>query len=182
MALNIVYFDLETQRSANDVGGWNNKGAMGMSIGVTYSTSAGKYAIYSEARVGDLMDELVQADVVVGFNHISFDYAVLEGYRPVYLAEQCVSLDLMVDIEQKVGHRLKLESIASASLRTGKSAQGLDAIRWWQEGRILDIAEYCCYDVKVTKAVHEYGVNHGFVKYLDRFGGEQKVEVDWKLG
>jgi hypothetical protein len=182
MPINIVYFDLETQRSANDVGGWNNKGAMGMSIGVTYSTQAGKYVIYSEARVGDLMDELVQADVVVGFNHISFDYAVLEGYRPVYLAEQCVSLDLMVDIEQKIGHRLKLESIASASLGKGKSAQGLDAIRWWQEGRILDIAEYCCYDVKVTKAVHEYGVTNGFVKYLDRFGSEQKVEVDWKLG
>ncbi len=182
MPINIVYFDLETQRSANDVGGWNNKGVMGMSIGVTYSTREEKYVIYSEARVGDLMDELVQADVVVGFNHISFDYAVLEGYRPVYLAEQCVSLDLMVDIEQKIGHRLKLESIATASLGTGKSAQGLDAIRWWQEGRIMDIAEYCCYDVKVTKGVHEYGVANGYVKYLDRFGGEQKVEVDWKLG
>ncbi len=181
MPKDLVYFDLETQRSANDVGGWNNKGDMGMSVGVTYSTKIGKYIVYSEARAGDLIDQLVQADVVVGFNHISFDYGVLEGYRPVYLSEQCISLDLMVDLEEKIGHRPKLEAVASASLGTGKIAQGLDAIKWWREGKVMEIAEYCCYDVKVTKLVHEYGVQNGFVKYEDRFGGQHEVEVDWKL-
>ena len=36
---NIVYFDLETQKSADEVGGWNNIRDMRMSIGVTYSTA-----------------------------------------------------------------------------------------------------------------------------------------------
>ena len=38
---NIVYFDLETQKSADDVGGWNKIRDMRMSIGVTYSTARG---------------------------------------------------------------------------------------------------------------------------------------------
>jgi len=35
---NLVYFDLETQKSAAEVGGWHNKRAMKVALGVTYST------------------------------------------------------------------------------------------------------------------------------------------------
>mgnify|MGYP000467476365 CR=1 FL=1 len=56
MARNIVYFDLETQRSAGDVGGWDKKDRMGMSVGVTYSTKLGEYRIYPEKRVDDLVE------------------------------------------------------------------------------------------------------------------------------
>ena len=70
---NIVYFDLESQRTANDVGGWDKKHAMGMSVGVTYSTKTGQYAIYSEKTVDGLVDQLRRADLVVGFNIISID-------------------------------------------------------------------------------------------------------------
>jgi hypothetical protein len=76
----IVYFDLETQRTANDAGGWDKKRDMGMSIGVTYSTRDGAYRIYSEKRVQELVDQLVRADLVVGFNVVNFDYEVLMGY------------------------------------------------------------------------------------------------------
>jgi len=141
MAKDFVYFDLETQRTANDVGGWGHKDKMGMSVGVTYSTASGQYVIYDENNVDKLIDQLVKADVVIGFNHINFDYAVLQGYTAWDIESQAVSLDLMVDIEKKLGHRLKLEVIASASLGTGKTADGLDAIRWWQEGKILQIPD-----------------------------------------
>ena len=60
-------------------------------------------------------------------------------------------------------------------------AQGLDAIKWWREGKYREVAEYCCYDVKVTKLVHEYGARHGFVKYDDKFGQIQEAQVDWSL-
>ena len=50
---NIVYFDLETQRSADEVGGWNNISKMGMSIGVTFSSALGEYKIYDEKAVDD---------------------------------------------------------------------------------------------------------------------------------
>ena len=181
MPKDFVYFDLETIRSANDVGGWNNKGDMGMSVGATYSTATGKYIAFPEKRVDELINQLIKSDLVIGFNHVGFDYPVLEGYHPFSLAEQCISLDLMLDIERVIGHRVKLESVAAASLGTGKTAQGLDAIRWWREGKYREVAEYCCYDVKVTKLVHEYGAKNGFVKYDDKFGNIQQAEVKWSL-
>ena len=181
MTKDYVYFDLETIHSANDVGGWNNKGKMKMSVGVTYSSKSNEYIAYPEKKVEDLIKQLASADLVIGYNHISFDYPVLEGYHPFSLADQCISLDLMVSIEEKIGHRIKLESVASATLGAGKTAQGLDAIRWWREGKCREVAEYCCYDVKVTKLVHEFGAKNGYIKYDDKFGNVQTAEVEWDL-
>jgi len=180
MSRDIVYFDLETQRTANDVGGWGNKHQMGISVAVTYSTKAGEYRIFTEHETTDLIQQLVRADLVVGFNHIGFDYEVLLGYSVFDFRDQLQSLDLLIELEKKIGHRLKLDAVASATLGTGKTADGLEAIRWWQQGKLAEIAEYCAYDVKVTKCVHEYGVSNGHIKYTDRNGRQQKVEVDWK--
>ena len=179
MERDIVYFDLETQRTAGDVGGWDKKHKMGISIAATYSTKLGEYRVYLEDEVLALIDQLMRADLVVGFNHIGFDYEVLMAYTILDLKDQLKSLDLLIDLEQKLGHRLKLDAVATATLGTGKSGDGLEAIRWWQEGRIIDIARYCCFDVKVTRMVHEYGAKHGHVKYLDRNQREQVVEVNW---
>lgn len=180
MARDFVYFDLETQKSANDVGGWGNKANMLMSVGVTYSTKTGAYKIYGEKQVQDLIEQLRRADLVIGFNHIDFDYEVLMGYTILNLKEQLHSLDLMTELEPGIGHRPKLDAVASASLGTGKTAVGTDAIKWWREGKYLEVAEYCCYDVKVTKEVHEFGVRNGFVKYTGRSGQEQEVPVKWE--
>ncbi len=179
MDSDIVYFDLETQNTANDVGGWERKADMKMSIGVTYSSRDGEYRIFSENKVNELIEQLRQADLVVGFNTINFDYAVLMGYTILDLEHELRSLDLMVDIENQIGHRLKLETLAQATLGIGKTGDGLDAIKWWREGRILDIAEYCCFDVKVTKLLHEYGSEHTHVHYNDRTGKRQTVKVEW---
>ena len=79
MPRDILYLDLETQRTANDAGGWDRKGNMQMSIGVTYSTKTGRYEVFSEARVHDLIERLRRADLVVGFNVLNFDYHVSMG-------------------------------------------------------------------------------------------------------
>ena len=179
MPKNFVYFDLETQRSAGDVGGWDKKDQMGMSVGVLYSTATGRYEIFPESEVDGLIACMSRADLVIGFNHIDFDYRVLQGYSMWDVAEQMKSFDLLQDLEKRLGHRIKLEDIATASLGTGKTADGLDASRWWREGKVRQIAEYCCFDVKVTKLVHEFGVAHGYVRYNDRFGQERTVEVQW---
>ena len=195
MAGDIVYFDLETRRTANDVGGWHNKHEMGISVAVTYSTKLGEYIIYTEEMTGELIEQLRRADLVVGFNHVGFDYAVLMGHSVFDFTEHLNSLDLLIDLEKKLGHRIKLDAVASATLGTGKTADGLEAIRWWQQAsqakesgdvrtwadRLCSIADYCCHDVQVTRDVHRYGAQHGFVKYLDRANREQRVEVDWKV-
>ncbi len=175
---NIIYFDLETQKSADEVGGWNRKRDMLMSVGVTYATGDGQYRIFTEAQVNDLVQQLMRADLVVGFNILNFDYEVLMHYTPLDL-HQVPTLDLMKDLEAKLGHRLSLESLAVPTLGAPKVADGMAALRWWKEGKLMEIAEYCCYDVKITRQLHEYGKTHGEVFYLDRFGQKRSVKVKW---
>ena len=182
-----VYFDLETQRSFNDVGGSSNIVKMGVSIACAYSTRTKEYHIYREDELDDLVAMLVKADLVVGHNHVRFDYGVLEAYTVLDLEAQTVNLDMLIDLEKHVGRRLRLDAVASATLGVGKTAVGTDALKWWQQYKksgdnepLLKIAEYCAYDVKVTKCVYEYGKEHGHVKYADNSGNEQIVPVDWK--
>src|SRR5678815_577612 len=99
MPREILYFDLETQRTANDAGGWDRKGNMQMSVGVIYSTRRGQYEIFPEARVHELIDRLRAADLVVGFNVLNFDYHVLMGYTVLDLAHELPTADLMLDME-----------------------------------------------------------------------------------
>ena len=165
----IVYFDLETRHSAAEVGGWHNTAEMRLSVGVTYSTASGKYTIYSEEMVDDLIRQLSQADLVVGYNHEHFDYGVLQRYTMWNMIDITNNLDLCKDIEQRGGVRVKLDSVAAASI--GSSNTEL----------LMDIARYCCFDVKVTRDVHWYGAEHGFIRYDDKKGGQVELPVDWKL-
>ncbi len=175
---NIVYFDLETQKSADEVGGWQNIRDMRMSIGVTYSTARGEYLIYGEKKVNELVTELMRADLVVGFNNLRFDYEVLHGYTVLDLT-QTPTLDMMVEVQKTVNHRLSLDAIATSTLGVEKTSEGMQAIQWFREGKLYEIAEYCCYDVKITKLVHEYGGTHRQLFYKNRFGNKMTVPVTW---
>ena len=175
---NIVYFDLETQKSAGEVGGWDNVSRMGMSVGVTYKPASSQYKIYSEGQIDDLIRELQRADLIVGFNHLRFDYEVLHGYTALDL-RQLPSLDLMIDLQTRLQHRLSLDAIATATFGVQKPNDGVQALQWFKQGKLLEIAEYCCYDVKLTWLVHEYGVQHRHLFYHNRFGAKLSVGVRW---
>lgn len=175
---NIVYFDLETQKSADEVGGWDKIRDMRMSCGVTYSTARGGYMIYGERQVNDLIAELFRADLVVGYNNLRFDYEVLHGYTVMDL-RQVPTLDMLVELQKAINHRLSLDAIAASTLGVEKTAEGLQAIEWFRQGRLMEIAEYCCYDVKITRLIHEYGVAHRQLFYKNRFGAKMTVPVKW---
>lgn len=177
---NIVYFDLETQRSIRDVGGDDFIRNLGISIGVSYSTLTGEYRIYSEKQVPLLIEELKQADLVIGYNILRFDYVVLQGYDDFFDYEQLPTLDLMEDLRKTLQFRLGLDSVASASLGLEKTSDGLQALKWFKEGKFMEIAEYCCYDVKITKLVHEFGMSAGQIFFRNRMGLLQAVPVNWK--
>lgn len=179
-AKNIVYFDLETQKSADEVGGWDKISQMRMSVGVTYSTTRGGYKIYGEKQVDDLILELQRADLVVGFNHVRFDYEVLHGYTALDL-RQLPSLDMLIELQNRLEHRLSLDSIATATFGVEKTAEGMQALEWFRQGKMMEIAEYCCYDVKITKLVYEYGAQHRQLHYTNRFGNKLTVPVSWSI-
>ncbi len=175
---NIVYFDLETQKSAEEVGGWDKIRDMRMSLGVTYSTVRGGYRVYAEREVNELLKELQRADLIVGFNHLRFDYEVLHGYTVMDLS-QLPTLDMLVVLKEKLGHRLGLDSIAEATFGLNKTSEGLQALEWFKEGKMAEIAEYCCFDVKITKLVYEFGAQHKQLFYKNRFGATLSVGVNW---
>jgi DEAD/DEAH box helicase domain-containing protein len=126
-----------------------------------------------------MVEQLRHADLVVGYNIVGFDYRVLMAYTPLDLTYVCRTLDLCAEIHRATGQFVSLESVAQASLGVGKTADGLDAIRWWKEGRVLEIAEYCCYDVKCAMLVHEHGQREGTVSYRDNLKQLKTIPVKW---
>ena len=176
---NIVYFDLETQKVAAEVGGWGNIDKMGISVAALYHAEKGEYSVYLEKDVDRLVAELRRADLVVGFNVLRFDYTVLSAYS-VFDFSTVPTLDLMVSIEERIKHRVGLDAVAEATCGVKKTANGMEAIQWWREGKQKQVAEYCCYDVKTTRLVHEHGVRTGKVAYVShKTFLKQQVSVDW---
>ncbi len=114
----------------------------------------------------------------MGINVVRFDYEVLHGYT-VFDLSQLPTLDMLVVLHERLKHRLSLDSIAHATFGLEKTSEGLQAIQWFKEGRLMEIAEYCCYDVKLTKLVHEHGARHRQLFYKNRFGAKLSVSVDW---
>ncbi len=174
----VLVFDLETQRSFKDVGGRTQMRQLGMSVGVVYSFRDDRFSSFYEADAGKLVDLLLSAELVVGFNLLGFDYEVLKGYRDAPL-EKAPTLDLMVELQRRLGFRPKLDSVVQATLAAGKSADGLQALEWWREGRLDLIEKYCTEDVRLTRDLYLYGKRNRYV-LVSRFSGSpQKVEVDW---
>ncbi len=89
------------------------------------------------------------------------------------------TLDLMLELQRQLGFRPKLDSVATATLKLGKSADGLQAVRWWREGRIEELFAYCEQDVDVTRRVYEFGRKHRYVQYYDRAYRLKRVTVAW---
>jgi len=174
----VVVFDLETQRSFEEVGGRSQMHRLGVSVGVAYRYDRDEFLTYTEDRVSELVELLEGADLVVGYNIKGFDYEVLRGYTDHEL-QQLPTFDIMFDLEARLGFRPKLESVATATLGTGKSADGLQALKWWREGKVDEIAKYCRQDVEVTRDLFNFGKRNRFVE-VARFGGRpRRVEVDW---
>jgi DEAD/DEAH box helicase domain-containing protein len=176
--VNAVFFDLETQRTFDEVGGRHNIRKLGLAVAVTYSASDGAFHHFAEAQVDRLVDHLKAADLVVGFNVLSFDYEVLRKYRDD-VPDPRKTVDMLDHIYRRLGFRVSLDNLASATLGTRKSADGLQAVRWYKEGRIQEVFDYCQQDVEVTRQLYEYGRTFKHVKYTDGRYRTQMVAVVW---
>ena len=175
-----VVFDIETQRSFQEVGGRGGLSRLGLSLAVLYDYSTGTFSTFFEQDAEALIDNLLASSLVIGYNIKGFDYPVLSGYRRGNWSRSLPTLDLMEHIAGRLGFRVGLDSVASATLGTGKSASGLDALRWYKEGRLDLIESYCRDDVDVTRRVYEFGKENGYVRFRDKFGdGVHRVSVDW---
>jgi DEAD/DEAH box helicase domain-containing protein len=170
--------DIETRYSADDVGGWNRADRMGVSIACVWDSGEEAMFDYEQDDMDGLVAHLQRFDLVIGFNHVKFDYAVLGGLHP-FRFRSLPSLDLLIEVKNRLGYRVKLDNIASATLGAGKSADGLQALKWWKEGRLDLITEYCRQDVAVTRDVYLFGRECGHVFFTNKAGQKVKLPVQW---
>jgi len=160
--MTLIFFDLETQKLANEVGGWGNIEALGMSVGCTYDDDAG-YRDWWEAQAADLLDELHRASLIVGFNVNRFDYRVLSLYgRSEDLEEK--TFDMLDEIFEQQGRRVSLNRLAILNLGEAKTLEsGVQAIRLYRQGRLEELVAYCRRDVELTKRLYEVWESHGIL-------------------
>ena len=177
--MNTVYFDLESQKLFQEVGG-RDASQLLLACGVTWSTERNDFAVYWEQDAQALVAELKAADKVVGFNIISFDYQLLKPYAPNENFRAFRSVDMLQDIFKTLGFRLSLDSIAKATLGATKTADGIKSVEWFRNGELDKVAEYCKADVDITRRVYEFGRDNGYVHYFSKLGSKLKVAVNWK--
>ncbi|MDY0042351.1 MAG: DEAD/DEAH box helicase, partial [Desulforhabdus sp.] len=146
----IGFFDIETQRLAQEVGGWQNKHLMRLSVAVIYEIPAGTFHVYKEDDVFSLIRHLQKLDLVVGFNLIQFDYEVLKAYTSIDF-NQIPTFDILGEIQQRLGFRLSLDHLATCCLGKCKSADGVQAVSWLREGKWDLLIDYCKDDVILTR-------------------------------
>ncbi len=176
----IIFFDLETQRLANEVGGWANIHRMGLSVAVTCNEDDG-FKTFTEETVDDLVCYLQSANLVVGFNHVRFDYEVLKAYTKENL-RRLPNLDMLLEVQQCLGFRLKLDHLAKHTLGRCKIGDGIDAPKWFREGNMELLEKYCREDVALTRDLFTFGAQNGYLMFQDKENVVCRFRVNWRLG
>jgi DEAD/DEAH box helicase domain-containing protein len=170
-----VVFDIETKNSFQDVGAYN-PALLSVSIVCAYFYETDTFESFLEEDLPKFWPRLERADRIVGYNSIGFDLPCLQSYYPGDLM-RLPSLDLMAEIQKRLGFRIKLDDVAQATLGVGKSGHGLQAVEFWKKGEIDKLREYCIQDVRVTRDVYEYALVHKEIKFNDRMGVLQTIPL-----
>ena len=105
---------------------------MRFALAVIYDSRTEKFETFRESEVHQLIERLSEADLVVGFNIVSFDYKVLNGYTDADL-RALPTFDMLTAIHQRLGYRLALAHVAEETLGASRSAGGLQSLAWWKE-------------------------------------------------
>ncbi|HXV19071.1 MAG TPA: ribonuclease H-like domain-containing protein [Candidatus Omnitrophota bacterium] len=173
-----IVLDVETQRGFNEVDR-KKIHLLKISVACIYDSKTDSYHSFEEKELLKLEEILKQADLIVGFNIRDFDMEVLAPYFMTPVKNFPV-LDLLVEFEKVRGHRISLQSLAQATLKSSKSGTGWDALQLFKDGRMDELKKYCIDDVKITKDVYEYGIKHGKVLFIsNRDYQTHEVPVTW---
>ena len=168
-----VFFDIETLRLSHEVdGGWSNIARFGLAVAVTWDAQ-NRFRRWFEPDTKALIEELGQFDRIVSFNGERFDFEVLSAYQTVnHLRGR--SFDLLVDLNRRLGHRIKLDDLARETLGIQKTGNGLDIVQWWRDGRKEEVCRYCENDVQLLVDLVEFARKNKYV-----VAKSKKLHVDW---
>ncbi|MEI6238258.1 MAG: ribonuclease H-like domain-containing protein [bacterium] len=170
-----IFFDIETKNTFEEALS-NDPSALDLSVVCIYDSEKDEYKSFEEKELKSLWPIIEKADMLIGYNSDHFDIPILNKYYTGDLTK-IKSLDLLKEVKNVLGRRLKMDSLASATLGKGKIGHGLDAIMWWKSGEIDKIIKYCLEDVKITKELYDFAKANGHLKYKD--GNEVKqIKLD----
>lgn len=171
----LLVLDAETKKTFQEVGGKSQTNKLGISVVGVYDYARDKYLTFEEHQIEDLENLIEKSDGVVGFNIKGFDWTVIQPYFKKLNTMNVRTIDIMEDIVNAVGYRVRLESVAQATVGKGKSGDGLDAIRYFREGKMEELKKYCLDDVIVTREIYDYGVKNNKIMFQ---GGWENYQVD----
>ncbi|TSD01651.1 MAG: hypothetical protein Athens071426_650, partial [Parcubacteria group bacterium Athens0714_26] len=138
-----------------------------------------EYLSFFENEFDKLGPLLQSAALLIGFSSNRFDIPVLNKYFKFNL-KAIESLDILDDIEEKLGHRISLDTLAQTNLGIGKTHKSLESITFYKEGKFEELKNYCLHDVKITKDLYELGKKQKHLLVPTNHGQEiVKVSFNW---
>lgn len=171
-----IVLDLETKKSFDQVRERKPK-LLGVSVVGIYSYRDDQFKVFLEKDIKKLLPYLEQAELIIGFNIKRFDYSVLQPYLDLDL-QRLNSLDILEEIHNSLGFRIGLNSIAQATLQIRKKGCGLDALKYFRQGEMDKLTQYCQHDVFITREVYEYGKRFGHLLFRRSLGLET-IPISW---
>ena len=170
-----IIFDIETSNIFQDVGK-ADPALLDLSVICVHDSETDEYSTYTQEELQNLWPVIEKADMLIGYNSDHFDIPLLNKYYSGDL-KKIKSLDILKEIKNSLGRRLKLDSVAEGTLNRKKIGHGLDAVTWWKNGEVEKVKEYCKKDVEITKEIYEYALKNGVLKYKD-LSGVREIKLD----
>jgi DEAD/DEAH box helicase domain-containing protein len=178
--LRTIYLALSTQKSAEDIGGWQHKHLLGLGVAVTYDTGDQRYRVYTDETVDALLDSLRVADLIVGFNTRDFDYQVLQPYTDIPFTT-LPTFALLDEIQRALGFRFSLRHVVRETLGIEQPDESIRALHWYQEGDRERVAQQCRRNIELVRALVHHVTETGTLAYRDQAGARQLLHVHWAL-
>jgi DEAD/DEAH box helicase domain-containing protein len=159
-------FDVEILKTVESVGGWDATDKMGICCAVVYDSSGNTFRVYGDGDEARLITDLLDCDVCVGFNHIEFDWRVVQRLpksvdpRATMPLVQVQQYDVMIETKKAANvHKYVkgygLNAIAEVTLGKKKTLEGSLAPVAWAKGEYCKVISYCINDVVLTRDLFE---------------------------
>lgn len=171
--MKIVTFDIETKGEFLGNGDFSN---LEITVVGAHQSDTDELTSYWGDELHKLWPLMEHADIIVGYNSDHFDIPILNRFYPGDLTKMR-SVDLLKEVKNVLGRRLRLDNIAEATLGKKKSGNGLEAQTWWAQGLREKVRDYCLDDVKITAQLYEYAKKHSKLKYRD-YDGVREIKLD----
>ena len=173
---NIIVYDIEIKKSPDQCrNGWSSKDEMGISVACMFDYQTMMYHAFMDDNMCDMVDRMSKpGTMIVGFNTINFDNAVLRasGY-PLPADDYLNNYDLMVISREGAKDSGSIASVHKGTslddhLKTiglpVKSGDGALAPKLWQDGKVGELVNYCLYDVFCEKNLFEFMYVRGYAR------------------